>query len=162
MPAAGGLLVGGLMAVFGLPPVDVHGPLHYAGVMDPLCGGTRSVHALMVGDLMEAWRYNPISFPLVFGAAGVLVRQVVGLGAGWWVNVSVADRKVFWAVVTVLLVALEVNQQLHADLLRTSPGRFWFVVPLIYALAGVGSYLLARRQWRAGRPAAPGFGRSGG
>ena len=30
------------MAIFGLPPVDLHGPWHYLGVMDPLCGMTRA------------------------------------------------------------------------------------------------------------------------
>ena len=29
------------MAVFGLPPVDLYGPFHRFGIMDPLCGGTR-------------------------------------------------------------------------------------------------------------------------
>ncbi len=29
------------MAVFGLPPVDPHGPFHRFGIMDPLGGGTR-------------------------------------------------------------------------------------------------------------------------
>jgi hypothetical protein len=37
--AVAGLAAGGAMAIFGLPPVDLHGPLHYAGIMDPLCGG---------------------------------------------------------------------------------------------------------------------------
>jgi len=25
-----------------VPDVDLHGPLHYLGIMDPLCGGTRA------------------------------------------------------------------------------------------------------------------------
>jgi hypothetical protein len=34
------------LAAFGLPPIDLHSPLHYAGVMDPLCGMTRAVRML--------------------------------------------------------------------------------------------------------------------
>lgn len=30
-----------LLAVVGLPPVDIHGPLHYLGIMGPTCGMTR-------------------------------------------------------------------------------------------------------------------------
>jgi hypothetical protein len=37
-----GLLVAATLAVFGLPPVDIHGPTHYVGIMDPLCGMTRA------------------------------------------------------------------------------------------------------------------------
>jgi hypothetical protein len=97
------------MALLGLPPIDIHGPLHYVGIMDPLCGGTRSVHSLMSGDYSTAWRYNPIAFPLVLGAVDLLARHAVGLGTGRWLNVHLGDRRAFWGIMAALLIALEVN-----------------------------------------------------
>jgi hypothetical protein len=41
--AAGGLLVGAALAVTGLPAIDLHGPQHHLGIMDPVCGMTRGV-----------------------------------------------------------------------------------------------------------------------
>nr|WP_258404881.1 DUF2752 domain-containing protein [Streptomyces sp. F2] len=120
--AAVGLVSGGLLAVLGLPPVDLHGPPHYAGVMDPLCGATRGVHAAMLGDFGGAWRYNPLSLVLVLGAAGLLLREAAGRLRGRWLNFRVAHQ---WTAVVVglaLLAALEANQQAHADLLRSGPG----------------------------------------
>jgi hypothetical protein len=64
--AAAGLLAAGVLAVVGLPPVDLHGPLHRLGIMDPLCGMTRGVVAVLRGQLGRAVAYNPAS-PL-FGA----------------------------------------------------------------------------------------------
>ena len=120
--AAVGLVSGGLLAVLGLPPVDLHGPPHYAGVMDPLCGATRGVHAAMLGDLGEAWRYNPLSLVLVLGAAGALLREAVGRLRGRWLNLRVIHRWTLVVVGLTLLAALEANQQAHADLLRSGPG----------------------------------------
>jgi len=54
-----GLAAGAVLAIAGLPPVDVHGPLHYVGIMDPLCGGTRGLRLMMRGHLASAWRDNP-------------------------------------------------------------------------------------------------------
>jgi len=54
-----GLAVGIAIAIFGLPPVDIHGPLHYLGIMDPLCGATRGARLALQGHLAQAWRYNP-------------------------------------------------------------------------------------------------------
>lgn len=141
-----GLLAGTVMAFIGLPPIDIHGPLHYAGIMDPLCGGTRSVHSLMRGDLAMAWRYNPIAFPLVLGAIGLLVRHAVGLATGRWMNVRIGDRRAFWGVTATLLVALEINQQLHADLLSSSPDRLSFLGPVFFGLVPAAVYLVLRRH----------------
>ena len=44
-----GLALAGVMAIAGLPPVDLHGPLHRFGIMDPLCGMTRGVRAALRG-----------------------------------------------------------------------------------------------------------------
>ena len=73
------------MAVFGLPPVDVHGPWHYLGVMDPLCGMTRAVLLLARAHIARAVEYNPASPLLAAFGAVVLVRAAVGrsTGDGW-------------------------------------------------------------------------------
>jgi Protein of unknown function (DUF2752) len=61
--AAAGLLAAGVLAVVGLPPVDLHGPLHHLGIMDPLCGMTRGTVAMLHGQLGRAVAYNPASPP---------------------------------------------------------------------------------------------------
>lgn len=114
--AAVTLLGAGLLAVFGLPSADLHGPLHYLGVMDPLCGGTRSVYLTVQGNLSEAVGYNPAG-PIVLAAAVTMVaRAVVGRVFHRWLNIRIPSR-ILLPVALVALVALEVNQQLHADLL---------------------------------------------
>jgi hypothetical protein len=55
--AAGGVLAAGMLAVVGLPPVGLHGPLHL-GIMDPLCGMIRGTVAVVRGQLELAWVYN--------------------------------------------------------------------------------------------------------
>ena len=111
-----GLVIAVLLAVLGLPPVDLHGPLHYFGVMDPLCGGTRSVYLTMHGQLRDAVRYNPAGPALVAGAVAVLIRAGVGRATGYWVGVHIPKR-ILIPVAVAALAALEVNQQLHAVLL---------------------------------------------
>lgn len=64
------------LGVFGLPSIDLHGPLHYLGVMDPLCGGTRSVRYAALGRWGLAWRYNPLGL-LVPAAAVLTVAHAV-------------------------------------------------------------------------------------
>jgi hypothetical protein len=130
------------MAVFGLPPVDLHGPLHYVGIMDPLCGGTRGVRAAMQGRLGLAWRYNPLAIPLVVGAGLVLVRQVCGLVTGYWLNVHLVHRRPVMIGAAVLAVVLEINQQAHASLLHPAGERFSPVGPAVTALLGMVSGLV--------------------
>ncbi|WP_304454640.1 DUF2752 domain-containing protein [Nocardiopsis sp. YSL2] len=132
--ALGGLVLGAVMAVFGLPPVDVHGPLHYLGIMDPLCGGTRSVWAAMSGDPATSWRYNPLGIVLVAGAAGTIVRFVLGAVTGRWINVRVRSWETVVAVGSTLFGVLAVRQQMNADLLSSPPGSFSPVGPLLNAL----------------------------
>jgi Protein of unknown function (DUF2752) len=103
--------------VVGLPPVDLHGPLHYLGVMDPLCGMTRGTVAVLRGQLALAWAYNPASPPLVAGAALALGRWLVGRLTGRWLEVRVGPGRVAWAVGAVALLVLWANQQAHAALL---------------------------------------------
>lgn len=109
------------MALIGLPPVDLHGPLHQLGIMDPLCGGTRAVRLAAMGDWSKSWRYNPVGVPLAVGGAGLVLRAAVGSLTGRWVEIHVrltpVWRRARWLVMAALIVALEVDQQLHATLL---------------------------------------------
>jgi hypothetical protein len=114
--ALAGLVIAVLLAIVGLPRIDIHGPLHYLGVMDPLSGGTRSVHLTMHGHLRDALRYNPASPMLVLAAAALLMRSALGWATGYFLSVHV-PRRLLIPVMVVALVALEVNQQLHAGLL---------------------------------------------
>ncbi|NHA01275.1 DUF2752 domain-containing protein [Nocardioides sp. W3-2-3] len=109
------------MASFGLPPVDLHGPLHRMGIMDPLCGGTRAARLTAQGNLGAAWRYNPLGIVTTVAAGLAAARLLLGLTARRWVNVSIfwtpRTKRIALVVVLVLLTALEVRQQGRADLL---------------------------------------------
>jgi Protein of unknown function (DUF2752) len=111
-----GLLVALLLAVLGVPHLDIHGPLHYLGVMDPFCGGTRSVYLTLHGHLRDAVRYNPAGPILVVAPIALVLRAAIGWSSRRWVDVHVPPRLLI-PVAVVTLVALEVNQQLHAALL---------------------------------------------
>ena len=78
-----GLGVAAAMALFGLPGVDLHPITHRWGIMDPLCGGTRAARYTMVGDLGQAWRYNPLGIVVVMGAALAIVRAGYGVAHRW-------------------------------------------------------------------------------
>ena len=121
LAAVAGLGAATAMAVFGLPPVDLHGVLHHFGIMDPLCGGTRAARFAAVGQWSQAWRYNPLGLLVVLGGAVAVLRALVGLLTGRWVTVQVAwtprRRRSAIALLVVLAVALTVRQQLRADLL---------------------------------------------
>lgn len=114
-----GIAVG--MAIFGLPPVDLHSPLHKIGIMDPLCGGTRAARYTAQGNLAEAWRYNPLSILIVFGAVLAVIRSALGFVGRRWVTVTVdwTPRRRRWAIgiVIILVVLLEIRQQMRAGLL---------------------------------------------
>lgn len=112
------------MAIFGLPPVDLHGPWHHAGIMSPLCGGTRAATYTARGELAIAWQYNPLGLLVVLGAAMSMVRLAVGVLTRRWATVTLQwTRRRVWltvAVMTPLIIALAVRQQLRADLLMAS------------------------------------------
>ena len=116
------LAVGSLgLRVFGLPPIDLHSPLHRAGIMDPLCGGTRAALAFAQGDIGLAWRYNPLVPLLALTIAGLLVRWCGGRATGRWITVAVINRRAVVLVAVALVVALWVNQQAHAERLMSGP-----------------------------------------
>lgn len=111
------LAAGALLAVFGLPPVNLHPPIHRLGIMDPLCGGTRGLQALTRGDIARAWRYNPLVIVLGAGVVGTGVRALLGRWSGKWLTMRVRSKGPVWLLVVAAMIALEVNQQLHAALL---------------------------------------------
>jgi hypothetical protein len=115
--ALAGILGALALATFGLPPVDIHSPLHYTGIMDPLCGMTRATRALAMGDLGTALRYNPASPLLPLGAALVLVRAAIGWRTGRWLSVAIRWRFTSIVIGLLLLGLLWWNQQANAELL---------------------------------------------
>ncbi|QHE74302.1 hypothetical protein GFS60_07999 (plasmid) [Rhodococcus sp. WAY2] len=87
--------------------------------MDPLCGATRSWYLTTQGQLREAIRYNPAA-PIILGATVVAcARAAVGWATGRWVTVRVSRRISLphMVVLVIAVAALEINQQLHAELL---------------------------------------------
>ena len=116
-----GLVMAVAMAVFGLPPVDLHGPLHRFGVMDPLCGGTRAARYTAQGEWALAWRYNPLGIVTVVAAVIATVRLAIGLAARTWLNAYLAwtprTRRIAVAVGLTFFVVLTVRQQMRAELL---------------------------------------------
>lgn len=123
LPVTMGAVVGALaLRVFGLPGVDLHGPLHRQGIMDPLSGGTRATYALSHGDLSGAWSWNPLVVVLAAAAVAVVGRVAVRAIGGRWVNLYLPRRYAAGGLF-VLLLTVEVNQQLQADRLMTlTPG----------------------------------------
>lgn len=119
--AAVGASVAAVMAIYGLPGIDLHSPLHRLGIMDPLCGGTRAARYAAQGRVADAWTYNPLGLLTVYGAGVALVRGVIGLAWGRWLNLTMAwpPRRRRWvsSMALLLLAVLEVRQQLRADLL---------------------------------------------
>jgi hypothetical protein len=114
-------LLGGLgaacLAVMGLPPIDLHGPLHFVGVMDPLCGMTRAVLHGARGEVGTAVEYNPAVPLLPIGAGGALARWIHGRRTGRWAHLSIR-----WSTSSVIMVVLVVGslwtrQQLNAAML---------------------------------------------
>lgn len=112
-----------LLAATGLPPVDFPNPLHAAGVVCPFCGGTRAVYYAMLGQWGLSWTYNPLGLLLLAGAAATTVRHMAGAISGRWLNLHVRRHRATIVVISALLavgvLALWVNQQLHAELLLT-------------------------------------------
>jgi len=113
-----GLMAALVMALAGLPPVDLHGPLHRHGIMDPLCGGTRALRLAARGHLLRAVQWNPASPLLLLGAVAFVSRTLIGYLTGSWANLRISWRRPsFWMPLVVALVALEVRQQHLAPML---------------------------------------------
>lgn len=122
--AVAGLLISGALALLGLPKQNIHGVLHYFGIMDPLCGGTRAVRLAVLGQWSQSWHYNPLGIPLLLGAGVTVLRAVAGLITHRWVNVTIrwtpTLRRASFALLALGLVALGIRQQLLVDLLTVA------------------------------------------
>ena len=116
--AAVGIVLAIAMAVFGLPPVDLHSPLHYLGIMGPLCGMTRATRHLARFEMTAALEYNPAVLLVAFGGVFALGRWLHGWRSGRWLSIQIDRRRSVFVVAAVLLVALTVRQQANAELLR--------------------------------------------
>jgi hypothetical protein len=86
--AAAGLVATALLALYGLPPVDLHGPLHYLGVMAPLCGMTRGSRLAASADLGGALRYNPVAPLVPVGGVLLITRHAYGRRTGRWAGTT--------------------------------------------------------------------------
>ncbi|MGH9013859.1 MAG: DUF2752 domain-containing protein [Acidimicrobiia bacterium] len=116
--ALAGAVLAVVFAVVGLPPMGLHSPAHYLGVMGPTCGLTRGTVALVGGSLGDAIRFNPASPLVILGGVALLGRAGVAAVTGRWVDAHVRVGGLGWVLAGVVGAALAVNQQLHADLLR--------------------------------------------
>lgn len=153
------LVAGGALAVAGLPPVDLHGPLHRVGIMDPACGMTRATRLLFRGDLAGATAYNPASIALGVAAALLAVRALVGGITHRWLNLRWhRARPLALPVAAVALAVLEIRQQLQAGLLET-PGATRSIgvdVPIsadaavLAVLAALAVMSIIAVSWRSG------------
>ncbi len=114
--AAVGLATTAVLALAGLPAANLHGPLHFLGLMDPLCGMTRGMFYTGHGQWATAWRYNPGSLLLAAGAIAAILRAGVGAFTGRWLQVR-PTRPLLYAAILTSVVVLEINQQAHAALL---------------------------------------------
>lgn len=118
---ATGVGLAAVMAIFGLPPVDLHGPLHRMGIMDPLCGGTRAARLTARGDVLDAWRYNPLGILATISGGLAVLRLVVGIATRRWLNLRLTwtprRARVAVAIAIVLIAALEIRQQGRSELL---------------------------------------------
>ncbi|MGH9030499.1 MAG: DUF2752 domain-containing protein [Acidimicrobiia bacterium] len=116
--AASGAFTTLAMAAFGVPPVDLHGPLHYLGIMDPLCGMTRAARHLARLDLQTALRYNPAIPAVAVTGLAAAGRWIHGQRTGRWLEVRFERRWYVLLLAGALLAVLAVRQQASVDLLR--------------------------------------------
>ena len=114
-----GLAIGAALAIFGLPPVDLHAPPHYVGIMDPFCGMTRGVVALLRGNLADALGYNPASPLVVLAGLGGIARGLAGTLGNRWLTLRARRTRLLVVAVGVAVVALEIRQQINVDLLTS-------------------------------------------
>jgi Protein of unknown function (DUF2752) len=116
--AFGMLGAAAVFAQLGLPPLPLHEPTHYAGIMAPSCGLTRGVVAIARGAPSAAWRYNPASFLVFTLGLALVVRAAAGWITGRWLRISVHLTPLSWIILAAAAIALEINQQMHVELLR--------------------------------------------
>lgn len=91
------------MALVGVPRVPLMWPFYRLGVVLPGCGLTRGVVALAAGDPVGAWRWNPAAFLVAALVPVAIIRFVVGVRTGRWLDVEVHLR---WWLVTGAVAAI--------------------------------------------------------
>lgn len=106
-------------AVVSIPPVPVMWPLYRLGVVLPSCGLTRGVVAIVGGDLIDAWRWNPASLLVVLAVAGGVARAAVGAATRRWLAVRIAPKRWLLALGAAAVAVLWLNQWAHADRLMS-------------------------------------------
>lgn len=111
------LAFGAAFAKLGQPDIPWMWPLYRLGIVLPSCGLTRGVVAIFHGDLARSWEFNPASLVVVVLAGLLAIRLGVGIFTGRWVVIDVSYRRVYAVLALILLAALWVNQQHHAQLL---------------------------------------------
>ena len=116
-----GIPLAALLAVVGLPPIDIHGPLHYLGIMGPTCGMTRGVMWSARGDLLRAWQFNPASLLVIPTMMGLTFRALYGAFKGRWINLDIASRPWLRLVLAVTVLVLAIHQQLNVGFLLANP-----------------------------------------
>lgn len=110
-----------LLALVGLPPVDIHGPLHYLGIMGPTCGMTRGVMWTARWDLARAGQFNPASLLVVPTLIGLTGRAVYARLANRWLNLHIRWRPWLWVIPALLILILTIHQQINIDFLLANP-----------------------------------------
>lgn len=116
-----GIPIAVLVAVVGLPPVDIHGPLHYLGIMGPTCGMTRGVMWTVRGDLARAWQFNPVALLVIPTMVAVTGRAIYARVTGQWLNLHLRWRPWLWIIPAVLIILLSIRQQLSVEFLLANP-----------------------------------------
>lgn len=88
------------------------------GLKCPGCGATRALHALLNGNLRDAWTQNPIFVALLPVAFWLGARGVRGWWTGrWWSN-PLANRYV---------IAVLVGVTIGFGIVRNVPGWSWSI-----------------------------------
>lgn len=117
-----GIPIAVIVAIVGVPPVDIHGPLHYLGIMGPTCGMTRGVMWTARGDLARAWQFNPASLLVIPSMLALTGRSVYARITGRWLNLHLRWRPWLWIVPATLIILLSIRQQLNVEFLLANPG----------------------------------------
>ncbi|MCO6502097.1 MAG: DUF2752 domain-containing protein [Acidimicrobiales bacterium] len=116
-----GIPIAVIVAIVGLPPVDIHGPLHYLGIMGPTCGMTRGVMWTARGDLIRAWQFNPASLLIIPTMVALAARTTYGKITGRWLNLHIRWRPWLWLIPAVVILVLTIRQQLNIAFLLANP-----------------------------------------
>jgi hypothetical protein len=93
----------------------------------------------------------------VAGAIATVLRHLLGLTTRRWLNLNVVRRGTVLGIAALLTVALEINQQAHSALLRTTSTRFPFagVMAIMTAGAVIAVGIVMTVQHRRRRDARP-------